>query len=216
MTTLKLVAMSVAQCLHNASDFFVHKSESIFWMCAIGGTLLFFLKVGLVLLSGLGAEGFDSDHADGHDFDVETDLDHHGALSSFKLLSLNSLSGFFMMFGWVGLTALKQFNLHPFLSSLCGVGAGFILLLLSGLLLKGALALVSPGTRFETSQCIGLTGSVYQKIPTGGIGKIQLLVQGVTREVLAKSNDGKEIASFAQIKVADVIDNEIVLVEKMM
>lgn len=178
------------------------------WACAFGGSIFFLLRVMLILVGGF-ADDFDSPDADA-DFD-STVGDAHHTEAAFKLISFNTISAFIMLFGWSGLCAHIQFNLNPGISLVIGTVVGFLAMLLTGWMYKAAFRLASPGADFRIEDAIGAVGSVYQRIPADGLGKIQLSVNGMTRELDARA-DG-DIDSFARIKVLSAIDNSTVKVE---
>ena len=135
-------------------------SEQVFWICAILGTLLFILRAFLMIFAGV--------H---HDFDgdVYHDVDTpEGTEASFKALSLNSITGFFMMFGWVGLACYKQFGLSSGISTLVGFVAGALCVVLIAKVFQGASKLESPGAVFDVEKLIGEVVEVYQQIPAEG------------------------------------------------
>lgn len=188
-------------------DFLANSTNTIFWASAIVGTTLFALRVLMALIGG----SFDMDDTDLDTFDTDGDTDfHQHSRPSLKLFSLHSLSGFFMMFGWVGLACTIQLGLPSFNAFLWALLAGFIVMLLTALLFKGILSLQDAGAVFSIEKTVGLVGTVYQTIPSRGQGKIQVVVDGVTRELLAQSEDSTYIESFNLVKVVRVIDHEIV------
>ena len=72
----------------------VLNKETFFWFFALSGSVILFIQL-ILNLFGL------SDHHDIGDTDIETgEID----TSNFKWLSKQALSGFFMMFGWIGLS----------------------------------------------------------------------------------------------------------------
>jgi len=195
------------QCLDACLTFFSSNAESIFWVCGVFGTVLFLLKVMLLVLAGTGDDLLHHAGVDSH-FDVVD----HAAGPALKILSLGTLTGFFMMFGWVGLACLKQYSLSIQTSILIGIGAGLLLMVVSAVLFRAMLTLASGGSEFSVKKTIGCVGSVCQQIPRYGIGKVHLSIDGLTREVLARSIDDKPILSFTEIKVVDIVDEQTVLV----
>ena len=108
--------------------------EVIYWVSTITGGTLFILRTVLLLFGGgLGDHtldaGLDIPHSTDFDLsgDIHTDIhmdieaDHAEAYASFKLLSLQGLTAFFMMFGLVGL-ALTKANLPVLVTVLGGRG----------------------------------------------------------------------------------------------
>jgi hypothetical protein len=68
----------------------------------------------------------------------------------------------------------------------------------------------------RVSDALNATGSVYLTIPKSksGYGKIQVSVKGSQREYQAVT-EGDEIPSGAAIRVIQILDNNLCLVEKL-
>ncbi len=186
--------------------FFKEVSDLVFWSSALFGTVLFVLRLCATVVGGV------SDESD--DMMIEDADEYHHYTGSFKLFTLHSVSGFFMMFGWVGLACVKQLHYSQHVAILFSFIAGFATMLLTALIFKWSQLLVSSGTRFSIEKTVGMVGTVYQQIPNKGHGKIQLIVDGVTREILAQSHDNHSIESFCSVQVVGVLDYETVLVKK--
>lgn len=184
--------------------------DLVFWGSALFGTVLFLLRLCATVIGGMTEE-----FAEFEDLAVEDGHAHHSATGSFKLFTLHSISGFFMMFGWVGLACLKQLNYSHQASMMLAILAGIVTMVLTALIFKVALMLVSSGTRFDIKKTVGLVGTVYQRIPHDGQGKIQLVIDGVTREILAQSLDHCTIESFKIVRVIKVLDHETVIVKEI-
>ena len=102
--------------------------EMIFWASAIAGSLFFVMRVLLTIIGGLGVEDFSGD---------SVEVDHPDMADSalaFKLLSLNSISAFVMLFGWSGLTALIQFQLGAAVSTVVALVCGTAMMVLTAYL----------------------------------------------------------------------------------
>lgn len=165
----------------------------------------------MTVIGGLSDEWVDGDHVD-----IEHGgEDIHHQTGSFKLLTLHSLSGFFMMFGWVGLACTQQLQCNEYVAIGYALLAGFFTMMLTAFIFTWSRMLVSSGARFSIEQTVGLVGTVYQYIPGDGIGKIQVIVDGVTRELLARSCDGTDIESFLVVRIVSVLDYETVIVQKV-
>lgn len=181
-------------------------SATIFWVSALVGTTFFLLRVLMALVGGL----FDADVDDADGGDFEPGSNEHHALPSFKLFTLHSLSGFFMMFGFVGLACIHQLNVSHTESFMWAFLVGFAVMVLTACIFQGFLRLQGQGAVFSIEKTVGLTGTVYQTIPERGQGKIHVVVNGVTRELLAQSRDQECIDSFTTVRVVRVVDHEIV------
>ncbi len=177
--------------------------EILFWGSALFGTLFFIIKT---IFSFTGIVSEECDHAD--------DLDH-GSDEAFKVVSLHSLTGFLMMFGWVGLAARVQHGLMPTLSMAMAFTAGVLMMFVTAYLFKLATRLTSPGSTFHIENLIGKRGFVYQKIPADGAGKIQVTVETILREVRAVSDGNEAIASFTEIEIVRIINKTTVAVRPL-
>ena len=187
--------------------------ETTLWLCAFGGSLFFALRIMLMVVGGF-ADDFDGSMDDHGGFDSSAGDAHHSE-AAFKLISLNTISAFVMMFGWSGMSAHLQFHLSTFTAVFIALVVGVFSMLVTAWLYKMAMKLASPGANFNIHETVGLTGTVYQRIPATGRGKIQLPVNGLTRELHAISQEQKDLDSFTSIVVIDTIDNETVSVKEL-
>lgn len=175
----------------------------VFAVCALVATIFFFIRVVLMLM------GADADADVDVDMDVELDS---GA--AFEVLSINSIVAFLMMFGWMGLACHIQFAMPASKSIIFAILAGSASMIVTALLFKSAKSLASAGAKFTVIELVGSVGTVYQKIPEAGKGRIQIKTKnGMMREVDAIAKDKQEIASFVNIKVVSTIDDNTVEVE---
>ena len=146
----------------------------IFW--AIGLIFLVITVIQLVLtLTGVVGEGFDIDV----DFDVDVDTGELDQSSGIGIFSSQTISAFFMGFGWSGVVALAN-NLSILeavvISFVVGVGVMYGMFYL----IKSMLMLQSRGNLVYSST-IGQTGKVYVTLPGDGIdggGQIEVMIQG--------------------------------------
>ncbi|MBI4582423.1 MAG: hypothetical protein HY717_00120 [Planctomycetes bacterium] len=196
-------------------------TELVFWAFALSGTLFFALRVMVMIVGGFGADSDvgPADLGGGHDVhDVGADGHHSHDLQAtdpaFKLVSINSITGFLMMFGWGGLTAYSQFQLGATVSILIAFAAGLLTMAVTASLFKFVHRLSSPGDVYTIDKTVGCVGSVYMKIPAQGRGKVQVICNGVTRFVDALSESGVEIDSFQEVQITKVVDPMTVMVRK--
>lgn len=180
--------------------------QMTFWFCALCGTGFFLINTVMSMISG-----------------VDTDLDivshhttHEGIDSpdaAFQLISLTSLTGFVMMFGWIGLTCYEQFHLDPLMTFLCALSAGFITMYLTAKIFQSAKRLASNGSVFDISQALGKVAVVYARIPVDGKGQIQIAISSLTHELDALSSDNVVIESNTHVEVLRILDNTTVIVK---
>lgn len=156
--------------------------ELLFACCAIFGTTLFVIRLVLMFIGIGDTHPGDSGHLDtGH---VDTgDVGHadhqgdfHDSDLSFKVLSLQGITAFFMMFGLVGWAFERQGSFPAILSIIFGAVAGLLTIWIMKKLFQMAGKLQSSGT-LNMQNAIGQEGQVYLTIHPGQIGKVQVVVQ---------------------------------------
>lgn len=181
--------------------------QTTFWLCAVGGTVFFALSTLMTFLGG----GDSDSGADVGDHHVSHD-GVQGPDAAFKLLSVTSLTGFFMMFGWIGLTCLQQAGFSSEVSVLLALLAGLVSMYSAAFIFSSAKKLTSAGSNFQIENTIGQKASVYQSIPKDKRGQIQIHVSGSTHELDAISEDGQTIESHKSVVVVRVVDPQTVSV----
>lgn len=179
--------------------------EQVFWVITIPATVISLI---LLVLTVLGSDA---------DVDVDTDVDAgiaDGDSIPFQFLSLKNIVAFFTVFGWSGIGFINA-----------GLSSGLVIFLatIGGLLMMTAMAalfyfmskLAESGT-LNMKNAIGKLGEVYLVIPAkrGGMGKVQLNVQGSIRTLDAITDEPETIPTSSIIQVIDVIDEQILLVKK--
>lgn len=177
----------------------------IYWIITIPATLIFII---LLITTVTGSDV---------DADVETDIDHDladGDSIPFQFLSLKNIVAFFTMFGWSGLGLLNA-DVANWLVVLISVFCGLLMMLAMASLFYFMSKLTDNGT-LKMKNAIGHLGEVYLTIPPirGGMGKVQLTVQGALRTLDAITDEQEAISTTAIIEVIDVIDDQILLVKK--
>lgn len=188
--------------------------EIIYWASTIIGGTLFILRAAMMLLGGGLSDGTDAglDLDLNGDFDADISGDHTDADVSFKLISIQGLTSFFMMFGLVGLALLKA-NVPVLLTVFGGMIAGLITVAITGLVFSQMKRLQTEGT-IDIRNTIGTEGSVYLTIPKNGTGQVQLIVQGSLKIFDAVSNTKNVIATGEKIHVVGVASGNTLIVEK--
>src|SRR5438552_2382425 len=141
-------------------SFIKETPDLIFWATAFFGTILFCLRLCATVIGGFGQEGTDND-----DMMFDDGDEHYHHTHSLRLFTLHSISGFFMMFGWVGLACIKTLQINHLNALFFSLIAGFATMILTALIFKWSQLLISSGSRFLIKETIGLVGTVYQRIP---------------------------------------------------
>lgn len=180
--------------------------EKFYIACAaVGG---FFVLARMIMqIVGIG------DHGDTHFDHVHGDVDHVEADSSFKILSLQGFSAFFLMFGLVGLALFRQSRVGAGLATTGAILAGLLAVWIMGRIFKFIQRLQSSGT-LATDKAIGCQGSVYLTIPAEGIGRVTLKMDNRMIEVDARSRNQIEIKTGESVRVTE-ISGDTFIVEKI-
>lgn len=179
----------------------------IYWAVAVLSTIAFLVIFGLSLFGGDTDSDADSDGDGGHG---EGDSD----IGSY-VLSLKSIIGFFVAASWIGIITLTN-GLPLWVTILSSIAAGAIMTTVIVALLTFFARMQYSGT-LATSDTIGAKGEVYLSIPPSksGKGKVQINVQSAVRTFDAITESGEELKQHDKIEVKSVIDDGVLIVEKI-
>lgn len=198
--------MDTISLLFDWSELSSRGGDAVVYLCmALGGTLLFTLRLVLALFGG---------DADG-DFSLDDGGFDHGADSdaSFGLFSLLSILAFFTATGWMGLTARFDLGMSSMPAAFAAVGVGFIAMLAA----SGMMFLIQRAAhvvKYDLNTAVGHTGRVYLTIPAdgGGRGQVEVTVSG-RRMILDAISRGESIDAFADVRVVELQDEKTLVVE---
>ena len=150
-----------------------------------------------------GDDGLDEDTGDGSDSDL-----------SFRLLSLQGLMAFFMMFGLTGLAMSKESDFGALASIVGGTVAGLVTVYVIKALFRVFNNLQSSGT-LNLKNAVGEEGTVYLSIPEEQAGKVRVEVQGHLKVMEAVSQDGSRIPTDTRVRVASVVNGNVLVVTRI-
>jgi hypothetical protein len=190
--------------------------EKVFAVCAILGTVLFVVRLALFFVGGDSEADGDFDVGDA-DFDGdvgEFDADVGDSDVSFRMLSLQTVTAFFMIFGLAGLALLKEAKWQVPGSLVGAVVAGCFAVFVVGKIMVFWKRLQSSGT-IDMANAIGQQGSVYLTIPAGGTGKVQVTVQERFKVLDAIGVDEEELKTGERITVVGLNDDNTLIVQKL-
>jgi hypothetical protein len=177
---------------------------TIYLVCAVAGGTVLVIRLILMLF------GLDTGEA-------SIDIDHDGIADAgngsggfLTFLSLQSIAGFFTMFGLVGM-GLLQVNASDIWSLLGALGAGVFTAWATGMIFLGMRRLQSEGT-LQIENAVGKTGTVYLTVPESGTGLISISVQGALRTLDAKSESGQRIPTGSIVKVVGITAGNVLVV----
>lgn len=180
--------------------------EIAFVVCAVIGG---FVVVVRMILQAVGI-----DHDVDTDFDADHgDLGHPDTISSFHILSLQSVAAFVLMFGAAGLAMSRATEASDLITIVVAVHAGLGGALLVAYLFALTLKLQSSGT-FDISKTVGCEGTVYLTIPTSGTGLVTVNMRNRLMELDAQSADAREIKTGENVEVVG-INGKVLVVRPM-
>lgn len=170
---------------------------------ALIGTLFFLIRLLMAVL------GFDADT------DADGDLSGAGSDASFTLFSLLSILAFFMGAGWMGLAARLEWDLPRATSFFLAMGFGGAMMGTASGLMFG-LRKMHHESEFDLETAVGRTARAYVNIPAKGkgVGQVEVDVSGRKKIVTAISS-GEKIASFSSVRVLEVRDDDVLVVEPL-
>ena len=179
--------------------------QQVFWAIAIVFSVLFVIQFVFSLI------GLDMDA----DLDVSADGPEGGATleGDFSVFSSRSIIAFFTFFGWTGVLMLNAGGTT--LSSIIAASvAGAIAMLIVGYMMYQFTKLNQAGN-IDINDAIFNTGEVYLTIPAKnkGQGKVHITIEGSLKELDAVTENGESLPTGSFIRVVEVIDNQILLVE---
>jgi hypothetical protein len=170
----------------------------IFYTIGIVAALMLFLQAGMLLLGFDGHHDFDPSHADGVGF-----------------ISLRSIVGFFVGFGWTGVIAYKA-GWGVMGATVAAFAAGLIVMAAIYSLIRLLYKTRSSGN-IRMENAIGQTGRVYLSIPSSaaGGGQVQITFQGQMQTLPALTRGSEGIPTGSAIIVREIIPPETLVVEKL-
>ena len=210
--------------------------EKLFLACALFGGILFVIRMVLLFIGGSADIDTDVDIGGDVDFggdvdidmDVDVDVDAdvgveadvgdgevalQDSTASFRLLTFQGLTGFFMMFGLVGLALTRQTKVSEPWAIAGALIWGLLTLWVIAKMFQFMKNLQSSGT-IDMRNAVGQEGTVYLTIPSGGTGKAQVAIQDRLRVLDAVTQDGEKLKTGEPIRVVRVKGDNVLIVEK--
>ena len=178
--------------------------QQVFWICALAGSSVFLIQLVLTVI------GMDSSDIE-VDFDGPDTMDLGGGMS---LFTFRALINFLVGFGWSGITFFPIIgNSYLLIALSVVIGVIFALIILY---LYNKVKKLEYNAAFNINETVGTTASVYLRIPANGqgTGKVQVSVRGAVHELKACS-EGDMIPTGTMVRIVRIINNNILLVEKL-
>lgn len=142
----------------------------------------------------------------GGDFDADLDgggaMDNPGAEA--RWLSLETVSAFFVGFGWIGLGAHRALDMSFLTSALTGLAAGLGVAWMVMSLTRQVMKLQSSGN-LDLRATVGREAPVYIVIPPAGAGtgRITLIVNNTQHEVSARQTGDEAIGAKTMVRIIE-------------
>ncbi|EOD01860.1 hypothetical protein [Caldisalinibacter kiritimatiensis] len=175
--------------------------EKIFWYFVIPFTVIFIIQT-VITFTGIGGDvDLDDGMLDGID-------------ASLPIFTLRNFIIFFTVFGWTGIASINA-GFSKLATIIVSVLLGMIVMFIVSSIFIFMSKLAESGN-LDLEAAVNCVGEVYLTIPEKrtGVGKVQMQFQGGVREIDAVT-DGETIQTGDKIRVIKVIQNQMVLVEKI-
>lgn len=157
----------------------------------------------------------------GGDGDADVDLDMDGTMdvgdasdTTFRLISLQGISGFLIMFGLTGMAILGVDRTKQLLSLMSATASGVAMMAIVASITTLMMRLQSSGN-IPLNSAVGAEGTVYLTIPAEGAGQAQINIGNRSRLYDASSANGAEIPTGAKVKVLRIVGGDTLVVEKI-
>ena len=165
----------------------------VYGICALVGGCLFLIVMVLMFI--------------GIEFDLDALADGSGHVS------LHGISGFFTLFGIVGLYLDSQ-DYDVLVSSTGGIGAGGMMFLAVSRIIAAMRKLESSGN-ITVNQTVGAKGSVYAEILSGESGAVTIFIGDRERRYDAVTDEPTGLKTGDLIEVNEVISGSLLKVTKL-
>lgn len=182
----------------------------IYWGIAIFASIIFIIQT---VMSFIGIADMDTDMNVDFDTDASPDaLDDAGAM---HLLSIRNVIYFLLGVGWTGVSLWNTIE-NSILLAVVAILVGCLFVAIFLALFRQMMKLQQNGA-FDINDAVGKTVDVYLRIPAAneGMGKVQVSFNGSIQELDARNTSDTIIPSGAKVRVVEVVDHSILMVEKV-
>ncbi|WP_191858564.1 hypothetical protein [Hanstruepera ponticola] len=176
----------------------------IYWSIALVGSLILVITLILTFIGG------DVDDIGDVDTDIESDTG-----IGFQFITFKNLVGFFTIFGWSGIACIDAGLTKP-ITIIISIICGLIMMTIMAAMFYYMRKLNDSGT-LDFNNAKNAVGEVYLTIGANRskMGKAHVRIQGALRELEALTDSEIDLKSGTVIKVKDVTDNGILIVEPL-
>jgi hypothetical protein len=182
--------------------------EQAFATAALVGSIVFVFQLVMMLM---GADHGVDAHAPG--MEVSHDVAHADSDSAFKVLSIQGLTAFVMVFGFAGFAMShgSRFSALPSLGA--AFAAGFAAMWLVAKTFAMFRKMQSSGT-LDLANAVGQTGRIYLGVKPDVPGKIEVTVQGRLQIFDAVSDVGEALPTDTRVVVVRLENQNLMVVKR--
>ena len=180
--------------------------QKYFWIIACCASLIFIIQT-IMTFVGLGTDA----DVDAGPMDGAVDSVEDGELSG--VFSFRNLVNFLLGYGWAGVLLFDIIE-KGLVLQLVAIGVGLIFVMAFVFMFRQVMKLSHDGS-FQLKEAVGLKADVYLRIPASrsGRGKVQVSVKGSVHEIDAVTDSDTEIATGGQVKILEVLGDDLLLVK---
>lgn len=182
--------------------------ERFFALCAAIGGVTLLIRIVLMLIGADGSDSVDTDVASA-DVDISDAAD-----AGFRIISLQGLTGFFMMFGLVGLALSRQSEVSQPIAAGGGIAAGLLSMVVISWIFNAMTKLQSDGT-LNIKSAVGQRGTVYLTIKPKQGGKVSITIQGRLCVLNAITDGDEPIPTGEMVEVVRVTSSNVLVVSSL-
>lgn len=177
----------------------------IYWGIALIASLIFVIMMALTFIGG---------DSDGLELETDAEIEADTGIG-FQFITFKNLVGFFTIFGWSGIACIDGGLSKP-ITVIISLISGLVMMSIMAAMFYYMKKLNHSGT-LNYKNAIGAVGEVYLTIGANrsSIGKAHVRIQGALRELEALTDAQTSLKSGTVIKVKDVTDNGILIVEQL-
>lgn len=194
----------------NALDSF----DKTLWAITLIATIVFVIQT-IATFIGMDSDGgLDADFSGDMDGDLSSADADGGDGMPFQLFTLRNFINFFLGFGWTVISLEDNIGNRP-LSLIIGVVVG-VLLVVAVMYMFFYMGKLAQSGNMNITNALNKTAQVYLTIPAQkqGMGKVHIKLQDSLHELDAITDSEEALSSGSMVKVKDIIDNKLLLVEK--
>ncbi len=182
----------------------------IYWGIAIFASVIFVIQM---VMSFIGIGDLDDGSSADLDFSGDAGTDSMDNAGAMHLLSIRNVVYFLLGLGWAGISLWNTIP-NRILLLIVSVLVGCLFVAIFLVLFRQMMKLQHNGS-YDINDAIGKVCDVYLRIPAEaqGLGKVQISFGGSVQELDARTL-GEEIPSGSRVRVIEIIDKHILVVEK--